>query len=163
MVENRVRVKDKGRIPNERDPRLVPIPSAPGYACKMHYLAAAAFTVMASACYAATGIQLKARSGWRAHRWSSRAEYEAYLVAHYGNVEAGRKWVAFDSPHETGLAVDLQCGGLAPISKTAAQQKRTVVYAWLCDHAAEFGFTPYLPEPWHWEYNIPKTDWERMP
>ncbi len=160
LTENRVRVRDYGPIPSINDPRLSPIPSVYGRTCKLHHLAAQAFYDMARQCFTDIGCELKAVSGWRAHRWSSRSEYEAYLTTHYGSVAKGRTWVAFDSPHETGLAVDLQCGGLKPVSKTAKEQKQTRLYAWLCDHAHEFGFTPYLPEPWHWEFHISKTEWE---
>lgn len=160
MQENRVRVKDYGTIDDPDDPRLIAIPSIPGKTCKLHRLAAAAFTMMAYACLMQTGIRLVAASGWRPHRWKSRAEYEAYLKAHYGTVEEGRRWVAYDSPHETGLAVDLGSGGLTPDSRTAQTQKRTTIYKWLKDNAERFGFAPYLPEPWHWEYNISKSDWE---
>jgi D-alanyl-D-alanine dipeptidase len=158
---NRVYVKNYGSLQPD-DPRLIPVASIPGKVCKLHYLAAAAFTVMAYACFLQTGIRLVAASGWRPHRWKSRAEYEAYLVKHYGSILAGQKWVAFDSPHETGLAVDLGCGGLSPNSQTAQTQKRTALYKWMIDNAALYGFTPYLPEPWHWEFNIPKADWERV-
>ena len=161
MRENRVRVADIGRIDSATDPRLVPVPSIPGKTCKLHNLAAAAFCVMAAACYNDTHIQIKAASGWRPHRWRSRAEYERYLVTHYGTVSDGKRWVAYDSPHETGLAVDIGTGGLSPDSKTAAEQKQTDLYQWLCNHAESFGFTPYLPEPWHWEYNISRAEWER--
>ena len=162
MQENRVRVKDYGRIESETDARLIPIPSIPGKTCKLHRLAAAAFSVMAYACLMQTGIRLLAASGWRPHRWKSRAEYEAYLIAQYGSIYNGQRWVAFDSPHETGLAVDLGSGGLSPNSQTAQAQKRTNLYKWLKDNAHIYGWTPYLREPWHWEYNISKSDWERI-
>ena len=116
--------------------------------------------MMAYACLMQTGIKLVAASGWRPHRWQSRAAYDAYLIQHYGSILAGQKWVAYDSPHETGLAVDLQCGGLTPNSQTAQTQKRTTLYKWLKDNAQMFGFTPYLREPWHWEYKISRDEWE---
>lgn len=161
MRENRVRVRDYGRIIRSDDPRLRSIPSVRGRDCKLHFLAAGAFHRMAHQIFADIGVELKAASGWRAHRWSSLTEYEAYLVTHYGSVARGRKWIAYDSPHETGLAVDLQCGGLQPVSKTARAQKQTLLYAWLSDHAESYGFSPYLPEPWHWEYHISLDDWRR--
>jgi LAS superfamily LD-carboxypeptidase LdcB len=160
MTENRVRVKDYGRL-SATDPRLIPIASIPGKTCKLHYLAAAAFTAMCAACYIGTGIRLVAASGWRAHRWKSCAEYDAYLIAHYGSVDKGRKWVAFDSPHETGLAVDFGSGGLTPDRDTAQTQKLTLAYRWLRDKAHIYGWTPYLREPWHWEFHISLDDWRR--
>lgn len=180
MTENRVKVKNYGRL-KSTDPRLIAIPSVPGKICKLHHLAAAAFTVMAAACFMATGIRLTASSAWRPHKWTSRKNYEDYLVAKYAGykevvkatrdmspedtrayiIEFGDNWIAYDSPHETGLAVDLKCGGLVADSLTAPQQKHTTLYKWLTDNAAIYSWTPYLKEPWHWEFNIPKSDWEK--
>ncbi len=63
-----------------------------------------------------------------------------------------RKWTAAPgmSAHHTGLALDL---GLYRLGKRAA--RRHPAYAWLAEHARRFGFYPYLPEAWHWEYNPP--------
>lgn len=159
LRENRVRVRDYGRIISPNDPRLISIPSTPGKDCKLHHLAAAAFTMMAYQCLISTGVRLVAASGWRRHRWRNRADYEAFCVKNYGSLAEGQRWVAYDSPHETGLAVDLGCGGLSPDSKTAQTQKLTTLYHWLTDHAHTFGFTPYLPEPWHWEFHITPEQW----
>ncbi len=62
------------------------------------------------------------------------------------------------SEHQTGLAADLETPGcvLECFGKTPA-------YAWLAQHAADYGFirrypdglssiTGYAPEPWHWRY-----------
>lgn len=180
MTENRVRVRDYGCLASS-DPRLIPIASVPGKTCKLHHLAAAAFANLSLACVIQTGIKLAAASGWRPHRWRDRADYENYLIETYSDrlrdqtanmtperarahiIQYGRRWVAYDSPHETGLAVDLGCGGLSPDSATAQRQKLTTLYHWLTDHAAAYGWTPYLPEPWHWEFNVPKAEWERLP
>jgi len=160
VTENRVKVSDYGPM-SRSDRRLIPIPSVTWKRCKMHVLAAAAFVIMTAACYAETGIKLKAVSGWRPHRWQSWQHYVDYCIKKYGSVIHGRKWIAYDSPHETGLAVDFFCGGLRPKSATATKQKRTRLYAWLKANAHKYGFTPYLPEPWHWEYNISKQDWSK--
>jgi len=63
-----------------------------------------------------------------------------------------RKWTAKpgQSAHHTGLALDL---GLYHQGKRASL--RAPEYAWLAAHASAFGFYPYLPEAWHWEYNPP--------
>lgn len=151
MTENRVRVRDYGAMPSN-DPRLVPVPSSQ-LQRKLHWLAAEALARMRTACLADTGIDLLVASGHRNHRWKGRDEYEAYLIETYGSVEKGRIWVAYDSPHETGLCVDFGTGGLSPNSKTAQKQKKTKAYLWLSENAHHFGWTPYLPEPWHWEYN----------
>ena len=71
MRENRVRVRDYGRIIRSDDPRLRSIPSVRGRDCKLHFLAAGAFSRMAHQIFTDIGVELKAASGWRAHRWSS--------------------------------------------------------------------------------------------
>ena len=70
------------------------------------------------------------------------------------------KWTAKPggSAHHTGLALDLslytRCRRTAE-NPTPVAGKRTPAYRWLAEHAATFGFYPYLPEAWHWEYNPP--------
>lgn len=62
------------------------------------------------------------------------------------------------SEHQTGLAVDLKAGGCALECFGSTAQ-----YAWLTEHAADYGFirrypdgltsiTGYSPESWHWRY-----------
>jgi len=158
-VEERVRVRDYGVLPGD-SPLLVPVATCPGkQPQRLHVLAAGDFARMADACERDLGISLLAASGWREHRWASRDQYEHFLVAKYGSVERGRVFLAFDSPHETGLAVDLGCGGLEPKSATAAEQKKTNLYRWLVEHACEYGFHPYLVEPWHWEHPLSATSY----
>ncbi len=62
------------------------------------------------------------------------------------------KWTAKpgQSAHHTGFALDL---GLYRHGKRGA--KEAPAYRWLAAHARRFGFYPYLPEGWHWEYNPP--------
>lgn len=62
------------------------------------------------------------------------------------------KWTAKpgSSAHHTGFALDL---GLYRLGKRGS--KTAPAYAWLAHHARRFGFYPYLPEGWHWEYNPP--------
>jgi LAS superfamily LD-carboxypeptidase LdcB len=118
----------------------------------MHVLAAQAFTPMAAAVKIQLDVDLLCASGWRPHRWDSFEQYEQALVAKYGSVERGRLFLAFNSPHETGLACDFGCGGLAPISATIVRQRATPLWCWLRDHAWQYGWHPYKEEPWHWEY-----------
>lgn len=54
------------------------------------------------------------------------------------------------SAHHTGFALDL---ALYHLGLKASRQ--SPAYVWLCKHARRFGFYPYLPEAWHWEYNPP--------
>jgi len=62
-----------------------------------------------------------------------------------------QKWTAKpgSSAHHTGFALDLTLYALGTASK------RTDTYEWLAHNAARFGFYPYFPEGWHWEYNPP--------
>ncbi len=66
------------------------------------------------------------------------------------------KWTAKpgQSAHHTGLALDLGLYVLAKADGVAAA-KKTAAYRWLATNAARFGFYPYMPEPWHWEFNPP--------
>ncbi len=150
--EKRVKVAKYGTT-SARSPLLVAIPGTRG-PLKLHCLAAAAFERLSAAIKRDLGIDVKAASAWRPHRWKSRQHYEETLVAKYGSVQAGRKWLAYNSPHETGLAVDFGVGGLEPVSKTAAKQRATPLHAWLVEHAHEYGWHPYKTEPWHWEYPV---------
>ena len=63
-----------------------------------------------------------------------------------------QKWTAKpgQSAHHTGFAIDMM---LYHQGKTASL--RSPEYAWLARHAARFGFYPYMPEAWHWEFNPP--------
>ena len=68
--------------------------------------------------------------------------------------QSGRAGLALNSPHFTGRALDLYVGG-EPVStkdQNRALQTQTLVYRWLVQNAARFGFQPYFYEPWHWEY-----------
>jgi hypothetical protein len=150
--EMRTPVAVFGSLPGD-SPLLVPIPTTAGHPPqRLHVLAAAAFTPMADAVRTDLGIELLSASGWRPHRWTDRAQYESVLVAKYGSVSQGRKFLAFDSPHETGLACDFGCGGLMPVSGTIAEQERTPLWKWLVDHAWRYGWSPYKVESWHWEH-----------
>jgi hypothetical protein len=149
--EMRTPVAVFGSLPGD-SPLLVPIPTTAGHPPqRMHALAAQAFGHLADAVRTDLGIELLSASGWRPHRWTSRAQYEAVLVDKYGSVANGRRFLAFDSPHETGLACDFGCGGLLPVSGTIAEQQRTPLYHWLVANAWRCGWHPYKVEPWHME------------
>lgn len=85
--------------------------------------------------------------------------FELLLIAKYGSVQKGRKYLAWHSPHGTGLAMDFGSNGLNPISKTNNTQKKTTLFKWLKDNAHKFGFSPYEKEAWHWEVLIPRENW----
>lgn len=152
--EKRVLVATYGTLPSN-SPLLVPIPTALAHPPqRLHTLAAQGLAPMASAVATDLGIILLGASGWRPHRWTSRAQYESVLVEKYGSVAKGRLYLAFDSPHETGLALDFGCGGLEPRSSTIATQKQTPLFHWLVANADRFGWHPYKVEPWHWEFPV---------
>lgn len=152
-VENRVRVRSYGAIA-ANSPLLVPVPGASPGRMRLHVVAAHALAVMSTAVRRDLGIDLKLASGWRAHRWASREQYEQTLLRRYGSLAEGRRWLGFDSPHETGLAIDIGVGGLRPARATVASQRQQPLHAWLVAHAHEFGWHPYKTEPWHWEHPI---------
>jgi LAS superfamily LD-carboxypeptidase LdcB len=150
--EKRVLVKIYGSLPAS-SPLLVDIPTMLGKAQqRLHKLAAEGLGVMAKAAASDLGLVLLGASGWRPHRWASREEYERRLIRQYGSVAQGRRFLAFDSPHETGLALDFGCGGLEPRSSTIVEQRRTPLFHWLVANAWKFGWHPYKVEPWHWEF-----------
>lgn len=152
--EKRVTVKTYGVLPGGSD-LLVEIPTAPNRKLqRLHKLAAQGLHVMAAAAASDLGIVLLGASGWRPHRWASWAAYEQAMIKQYGSVARGRKFRAFNSPHETGLALDFGCGGLEPRSATIPAQRATKLHHWLVEHAGYFGWHPYKNEPWHWEFPV---------
>jgi len=68
------------------------------------------------------------------------------------------KWIAYYSPHETGLAMDFGNHGLTASSQVKGQ-KETPLFKWLQQNAHLFGITPLLHEAWHWEVNVPVEAW----
>ncbi|MCX4241075.1 M15 family metallopeptidase [Paraliomyxa miuraensis] len=151
--ERRVRVKVYGSLAS-KSPLLVEVPGVRGKVRRLHTLAAAALETMAAAIERDIGVKIELASGWRRHKWTSRAQYEKTLVSRFGSVREGRKWLAYNSPHETGLAMDIGTGGLWPTKSTRKEQKRTPLHEWLVEHAHEYGWHPYKLEPWHWEFPL---------
>jgi len=69
------------------------------------------------------------------------------------------RWLAAPgfSNHNDGRAVDLMCrltsGRRLAANRSDIQAWRsTWLHGWLTEHAGDYGFVPYEPEPWHWEY-----------
>jgi D-alanyl-D-alanine dipeptidase len=106
------------------------------------------------ACFSDIGVRLLCASGRRDCLWPNKAAYEKAMIAQYGSVAKGQKYRAFQSPHQTGLCIDLECGGVEPVSKTIPEQRKTRLYRWLVDNMWRWGFTPYLAEPWHLEMKV---------
>jgi peptidoglycan hydrolase-like protein with peptidoglycan-binding domain len=159
FVERRVRVAKLGGNLPRSSALLVDIPGKGGLRLKLHRLAVPALLAMIEACQSDTGVKLEASSAWRARRWKTRADYEKDIIAQYGSVAEGRRYRAYESPHETGLAVDFGTGGLAAVRSTIPQQRETPVYKWLVANAYRFGFCPYKLEPWHWEFPLSVRAW----
>jgi hypothetical protein len=157
--ENRVLVKVYGSLP-ATSPLLVAVPTTPGHPTqRLHTLAAKALARMSAVAQAELGFPLLIASGHRPHRWTSYEEYTKTLVAKYGSLQRGRAFLAFDSPHETGLAMDFGCGGLEPRSATIVRQQQTPLWKWLVANAWRYNITPYKVEPWHWEHHVPLSDY----
>lgn len=151
--EKRVRVKTYGTLP--RDSKLlVPVPGVGGKARHLHTLAAKALATLSEAVERDLGLELKLASAWRKHKWTSYEQYEKTIIARFGSAKEGRKWLAYSSPHETGLAIDIGVGGLWPTRKTAKEQKEQPLHKWMIAHAHEHGWHPYKVEPWHWEHPL---------
>ena len=87
----------------------------------------------------------------------------------------GSKWVAWESPHETGLASDFwvpetyiydKNGKLTSkttyitVARTHEPKMRMTEWrAWMYNYAYKFGFTPYKVESWHWNCLITRRAW----
>jgi hypothetical protein len=155
--ENRVKVKDYGgSLVGGAAKKLLEVVE-PGV--KLHKLAAVRYRAFKKAAIAAGFPEFKISSGWRRHRWKSRAHYEKMMIAEYGSVASGQKKRAYASPHELGLALDVKAHGVYASekgSKTIPKQKQTPLFAWMKENAHKFGLTPYKYEPWHWEARIPR-------
>ncbi|MEZ4454180.1 MAG: D-alanyl-D-alanine carboxypeptidase family protein [Nannocystaceae bacterium] len=164
-IGRRVRVKDYAALPAD-DPRLATFTfqSAPK---QLHGQVIEPLTQLLKAAKAA-GFVLGVSSGHRVRRWATYDDYAKEMIAKYGSLAEGKKWVAWDSPHFTGLAVDLAGAGIWPTSKDilkdgkvvhegAAKQKETPAYKWLLANAYKYGANFYAPEPWHLEFILPKS------
>lgn len=151
--EKRIKVAVYGTL-KSNSPLLVAVPGVGSKPCRLHKLAAAGLATMAAAIQKDLGIELRLASAWRPHRWKSRADYEQTVIKKYGSVREGAKWLAYDSPHETGLAIDIGVGGLTPSRASANAQRQQPLHVWLVEHAWEHGWHPYKREPWHWEFPV---------
>ena len=82
--------------------------------------------------------------------------FDGYLIDRYGSKERGRRFLAFVSVHNSGLAFDIRSNGIKSTKATIEYQKNTTLFLWLRDNAHKYGFTPYKREPWHWELLPPR-------
>lgn len=139
----------------------VPIPDEENYMLNHH--AMKSYVEMREQA-AKEGVTLIVRS---AHRSRARAEAAA---ARANNPMA----VASFSTHSLGLAIDFQMsqGDLSfseittrPMSEVV-RMRESPVHKWMFLRGAEFGWFPYMHEPWHWEYNpegFRPIFWENFP
>jgi len=165
--ENRVRIRHYGgTIKNKKDKLLAKIkgPNERGY-LKAHLLVVKRYQAMKAAA-AAAGVQMKVVSGWRKHKYKSFEDYEAKMLAKgYASAKAASKWIAFNSPHETGMALDINSVGeekgmiCQNRAETSGRNKNSVLGKWLIANAWKFGFAPYKNETWHWEVRLPVYSW----
>ena len=164
-------------ITSADDHRLDQVPSVAGRTCRLHWAAAASLRALCAEWLAEYPASpgLLASSGWRARKpWqATRALYEAELLRRYRPrmaadasdaevIRHGRVFLAYRSPHFTGLAVDL--GSPPPmrassIPQHVAAMRGSNVYGWLAEHAPEHGWRWYVPEPWHLELPLLADAW----
>lgn len=132
-------------LPTQADMRLVP-----GTTMWVHHLVFDAVTAMVMAA-AADGVTL----GGSAFRDTQRqielrrshcgASFDAIFNAPSSSCAPPTARPGM-SMHERGLALDLTEGGSTLTRSSAA-------FAWLSEHAAEYGFFNLPSEPWHWSVN----------
>lgn len=162
-TENRVRYDKFGPIP-AGDPRLVAVPTAGTRPQQyLHWIAARDFMEMREAAQKEAGLDLRLASGWRSQRFATEEAYNAFVIGEYGSVAEGRKYLAYKSAHQTGLALDFGSEGLAPTRHTIAQQRKTPAFLWLDDNAHRWGYHPYKVEPWHWGRNMTVAEHVSLP
>jgi LAS superfamily LD-carboxypeptidase LdcB len=146
-----------GRIQDKRDPPAADLVSVDGV--QVHRGAAAALALMRAAWLAQGGDprRLRVLSGYRSS--ARQATLFARAVAQYGSEAAARRWVAppGSSAHQSGRAVDLDIDGGSLSSARAETMRAAPAARWLAENAARWGFFPYPQEPWHWEWNPPRS------
>tara|TARA_Y100001938_G_C8089690_1_gene434302 strand:+ start:2012 stop:3352 length:1341 start_codon:yes stop_codon:yes gene_type:complete len=83
----------------------------------------------------------------------------AMLLDEYdGNLKLGKVRRAWNSPHQTGLAIDFNNNGLSTQTKRVPikKQRASKGFKWLQANAHKYGIHPYEKEPWHWECMVPR-------
>lgn len=137
-------------------PQLV---SVDGTYRKLHPAANEAWVLLREACRDATGIRLELLCGYRSYstqvfQFRDAIERKGIALTVPYNALEGR------SEHQLGLAIDVT-DGLS--NKYTLSFSKRDAYAWLFDHAHEFGYilryqtgkeeiTGYHSEPWHYRF-----------
>lgn len=136
-----------------------PLVSVEGTNTKLHPAANEAWILLREACREATGISLELLCGYRSYstqafQFRDAIERKGIAMTVPYNALEGR------SEHQLGLAIDVTDG--LSNNYTLSFSKRDA-YAWLHDHAHEFGYilryqtgkekiTGYHFEPWHYRF-----------
>ena len=157
-------VNKTSALPSDYEPSDLTRPDvkyAPGVAESRKQMRPAAARALEELFKAAAddGIELLAISGYRSY-WTQNDLYKRRLKE--TSLEYVSVYVAKpgQSEHQTGLAMDLGCEGYTDLTERFAE---TPAYAWLSEHAHEYGFiirypkdgtaeTGYAYEPWHIRY-----------
>ena len=156
-------VNKTSALPSDYEPSDLTRPDvkyAPGVAESRKQMRPAAARALEELFKAAAddGIELLAISGYRSY-WTQNDLYRRLKET---SLEYVSVYVAKpgQSEHQTGLAMDLGCTGYTDLTERFAE---TPAYAWLSEHAHEYGFiirypkdgtaeTGYAYEPWHIRY-----------
>ncbi len=133
-----------------------------GYELKMAEAAATAYENMVKAVKEELGLQLIAVSAYRSF------DYQKALFARYAKADGEKVAETYSaraghSEHQTGLTIDLLHMWPRTGSLRRENFQNTEQYAWMLEHAHEYGYilrypegdesvTGYLFEPWHWRY-----------
>ena len=157
-------VNKTSALPSDYEPSDLTRPDvkyAPGVAESRKQMRPAAARALEELFKAAAddGIELLAISGYRSY-WTQNDLYKRRLKE--TSLEYVSVYVAKpgQSEHQTGLAMDLGCTGYTDLTERFAE---TPAYAWLSEHAHEYGFiirypkdgtaaTGHAYEPWHIRY-----------
>lgn len=178
FIQTRVRLEEYGNI-EQIQVKLVEVPAPDPIFLKskndwkkftpqkLHPLAAKRFFAMNEAWMKENpGMPpMTISSGYRKPRFASMEEYKEFARREgYSSVAEAREYVAFESPHSTGLAFDLYTWpkmkpGLYADRRFIELQKTDKMYKWMKANAYRFGISPYVKETWHWEVKIPKESW----
>jgi len=104
------------------------------------------------------GVMLDAISGYRSHAYQMGIfQRKLQRGLEIGQILAVNAAPGF-SEHHSGAALDIGTPGEPPVEESFEQ---TPAFAWLCEHAEQFGFNLSYPrgnphgivyEPWHWRY-----------
>ncbi len=122
--------------------------------------------------YAQSGVRLREDCNTAMVSMAQAMEKEGLVLYIKSGYRTNRKrggpdslWYAWPNhtEHQTGLAFDLRKKNVTQKTLGGYHYEKTNEYAWLCEHAHEFGFVLSYPkektaltgfgfEPWHWRY-----------